>query len=438
MLTTSFIRVRAVAAVGALLLTSALPTATSSAQSADARWQPWSGCWIPEGESIGAGGSSGKYVCVVPAASAPSVDIVTLADYRVMHTERVNANGQRIAKTVDGCPGWESATWSSDSHRLFMRSEFTCSNKATVTASGIFAISDEGHWVQIQGNTVGKNSTTRVVRYQPISLQIAAGESLADSSVVRTAILESRMSINAMRQLAGESPEIPAVIEVSKQVDTPVAQAWLAEVGRQMKTADAKTLAALADAKVAPQMIDMVVALSYPERFVLQQHRQREQGANTRNPSAGADDFYSNDWNCGYGGRMTSYGYYGGGCYPSMYGSSMYGYGAAGFGYRYANYGHGYGSSFSDGYYYGSSPIIVVDRNAGKPATTGRAVNGQGYQRTGGESSGSAQKTGGYQAPASTTTSGSSGGSGGSGSGSSSGSGGGGGDRTAKARPPGK
>jgi len=69
--------------------------------------------------------------------------------------------------------------------------------------------------------------------------------------------------------------------------------------------------------------------------------------------------------------------------YGSMYDPFGYGYGyssRSGYG-----YGNGYGSRYGNGYYYGSQPIIIIDRGSGTGGAAqnsgARAVNGKGYTR---------------------------------------------------------
>ncbi|MEP6780680.1 MAG: hypothetical protein ABJC26_12370 [Gemmatimonadaceae bacterium] len=439
MISISSLQLRATKALfaGALIAVAAVP---AHAQATDGRWQPWLGCWSPDGTTtVDVGGSSFPLVCVNPVAGSPAVAIATIANKQVMHLELINATGQRVAKTVDNCPGWESATWSHDGNRLMMRSEFTCANSTVVKGSSIFAFSPDGDWLQIQGSTIGANSGSRVVRYHPSSVKLANGTVLADSAVVRVVDApEMGFAVRSMRTAAGGTvANLDALIDVAKQVDPAVSQAWLTETSQSLRL-NAKQLTLLADRGLPAPMIDLLVAMSYPERFALQPNSNRRVDDRAYAGTAASSGRMRDDWDCGYGDRMLMYGYYGNSCYPGFYGSSAYG--GYGFGNRY-----GYLSSPYDynQYYYGQQPIIIITRGSdGGPAgpARGRAVKGQGYTR----SSGSSGSSSGSSEPR-TTSSGSSTTTGGSGSGSSgkstppasTGTSGGDTGRTAKTRPPG-
>jgi hypothetical protein len=227
-----------------------------------------------------------------------------------------------------------------------------------------------------------------------------------------------------------------------KQTDTTVVQAWIAERGAKFKL-DSKQLVGLADAGVPGSVIDVIVGVSYPEHFALQQ---RPMG-----PTFG-DDLTASD------SARLAMRYLADRCNAAGYNSFVYSVGVVdpcavlygsqyrnGYGYGYGNgfgYGNGYGYSgfnsyggFNDPYGYNSgyyAPIVIVK---GDQPAHGRVVNGHGYSS--GSSSGSSASGTGSSASSSSS---------GSGSGSSSGSGsassapasssGGDGGRTAHPRPP--
>lgn len=448
---------RRTAALGGLLLAGALMAGTAAAQTPDARWLPWLGCWTSSDSpltGIPAGGSAAGLVCVVPASSGPGVVVATIANGMVVHTERMNATGVRMPKTVENCPGWESSTWSADGHRLLLRSEYVCGRDATVKGSGVFAISADGEWLQVQGSTVGRNASAYVVRYRAAGLELAdaAGAQLSDSTPVRLVTAATGMAARSARFAAGDAVRPDVVLEVSRAVEGPVAEAWVNEIGQRFAV-DAKELVRLADAGMPPKMIDLLVALSYPERFALQRSAivstANLRGGGAKGTGVGSlnTGAYDRRWDCGYGSRMLGYGYYGDSCYPGYYGYNPYGYGSAyGYGlYGYGSYGYG---GYGGGYYGGQQPIIIVPRNPDADQPRGRAVNGAGYTRgssTPARAGTSASDRETYRAPSSGSSSGSSSSSSGSASSGSSGaassppassSGSSGGDRTAKPRVP--
>lgn len=443
-------RARFLAAASAIALFATVPVASTFAQGApvaqadlsNTRWRPFSGCWVPEeNAAVGSNAVAGTMVCISPVAGTEAADVATIMNKQVLHSERVNATGARINKTVDKCPGWESATWSEDKSRLLLRSEFSCSDNLTVKGSGVFSLNADGEWIQIQGTTVGTNAGARVVRYRPADVALTAGTVLTDSAMVTTVPAEKTEGLAWFRQFTGRAPTTAAVLDLSKHVDEQVAQAWLTEVGQPIKV-NAKELVTLADAGMPASIIDLMVAMSYPERFQLQaraggDNEPRPVNANfttDKRPTCVYDRFDRFDRMYSRMDQMNCVNRYG-----SMYGVYPFGY-LSGWQYGWGNYGFGY-----DGYgrnYYGNSPIIIVTRpseGTSEPQPRGRAVKGGGYTRDTGtgsstprqatSGSGSSSGSSSSSSPSSTSTGSSSGSSG-------SGSSGGGEARTAKPRTP--
>lgn len=425
----------AAAAATALLVAAPFTSALAQVAQSQARWMPFSGCWVPEeNAAIGSSAVVGTMVCIAPVAGTQSADVATIVNRQVLHTDRINVTGAHIEKTIDKCPGWESATWSADGRRLLMRSEFACGDSVKVKGSGVFSLNADGDWVQVQGTAVGLNANARVVRYRPADVALVPGTVLTDSAMVRTVPAENGFAMMSVRQAAGAPATVAAVLDLSKQVDQQVAQAWLSEFGKPAKL-NAKDLVAMSEAGMPPELIDMMVAMSYPERFQLQ--ARDASGARPTNanfttdsrPTCNYDRFdpYDRIYDSRFD-QMNCVNRYG-----SMYGVYPFGY-LSGWRYGWGNYGYGYGRD-----YYGNSPIVIVVRNPGDgdgvAQPRGRAVKGGGYTQSPSGSS-SAPRTTSSSGSSGSSSSSSSSGSGSSSSGSSSSGSSGGEARTAKPRTP--
>lgn len=438
-------RARLMIATSASALVASLvfsPAASAQSQTVDARWQPFLGCWVPDETSaaIGTNSVSGSMICVVPVQNGPSVDIVTISNRVVTNRDRITVNGERVAKKAEECNGFETANWSADGFRIFTRSEFACGNNVNVKGSGVFALSSTGDWVQVQGSTVGLAGGARVVRFRPADVALAPGSIVSDSSVVTTVPAQSGFAQLALRSAARKPMDAKALLDMSKNVDEQVTQAWLSEFGTATKL-NARELVALADAGMPTAITDMMVAMANPERFQL---RTRSPDAAASTQLSAADQMYAQRCNLDYrfdprfdmsGSLMSEY--------DRRYCLSRYGMGPFGYfdswryglGYGYNRYGYnGYNGS---NYYYGSQPIIIVTRNPDGdiPLTRGRAVKGGGYS-SGSSGSSTPRQTQGATTSGSSSSGSSSSGSSSGGSGASS-SGGDSGARTAKPRPPG-
>jgi hypothetical protein len=268
---------------------------------------------------------------------------------------------------------------------------------------------------------VGGTTNVRVRRYRRTSTAAGAGSA--------TAVAHGALGIDD-------------VTEASAKVASPALEAALIESGARFRL-DRRALVDLDNAKVPDAVIDLMVALSYPDRF--QVERRIETSADAFPPSyAGAD--WSGIWGLGYPYFSL---------YPNYLGNYRY---------HYSPFGYAYSGLYDlySPYYYYPGAFAVGGGPAPSPAPNaadGRVVNGLGYTRirpreavpsesggTSGErSSGRAVDRGGRVSTSgysSGTSDGGSGSSSGGGSGSSSGgggsssvgSGGDGGGRTAQPR----
>lgn len=403
---------RSAVLAAALVLTSAAMAGAQNTQVAatDTRWTPWVGCWQASSRDAVtqelAPNKSMPVVCVVPIAGSPSVNLVTV-NGTTATPERVDANGTRREINREGCNGWETADFSPDAKRIYLRSEHQCTGNRTRTSTGIMSMSPNGEWLDVEGVKVEAHNGVRVVHYGRVPVPAALDADM------KAALEGNRLATTTAVLAASDSLTIANVIEATKRVDPLVVQTWLAQRGQGFGL-DAKKLTKLADAKVPANIIDVMVALSYPQTFAVNLAQAdgqivpvgQTQQVNADEPLRDGPIVYM-DWDPFY---ASSYGYY-----------SQYGY-RNGFGY----------SGFYPGYFYQGTPVIIT-RPSGTvdvpaPDTRGRMVKGSGYTRPADRADGSGSARG--------STSGSSGSSGGSTSRTSGGSSSSGGEqRTAKPRP---
>ena len=375
-------RGRFIAAAGALLAGAALLSAAAplhaQEEGRDSRWQAWLGCWQPADAPQDAQGKAPpRLVCVVPAQGASAVDIVTVADTQVVSRERVDAGGSPVPGTRERCRGWESARWSGDARRVYLRSGYACADEQQRRSSGIMAISARGEWLDVQAVTIAGRTGVRAVRYRPADLDGAIPGEVASA-------LEDLTAEAGMARVAASAPVgTEDVVEASRQVDPQTVQAWLTERGEGFSV-NGRRLAEMADAGVPSSVIDVVVALSYPRVFAVNPaSRQGEPRAEVASGGA-APVPYGYDRG-GWGFRYSPYGWDSYWPYDWGYYSR---YGPYGYGYGYG-YGHGYGYSPYGGYYgpyvgyYGDGVVITVVGGQSR----GRVVNGRGYTQNAGAGS---------------------------------------------------
>ena len=372
---------RFVAAAGPLLaamvlLASAAPLLAQGDQP-DPRWQAWLGCWQPAGAVAKLGTTLERLVCIVPAPGASAVDVVTVADTLVISRERVAATGEPIPATRERCRGWETARWSPDGRRIYLISGYACAGDVQRRSSGLMAISPQGEWLDVQAVTVGGRTGVRTLRYR------AADPSVPLPREIAAALEGVDAEAGQARVAAAAALTTADVVEVSGQVDAQVVWAWLAE-RREGFAVNARNLTEMADAGVPADVIDVVVALSYPRVFAVNPATQQGEERPEVVEGGAAPSGYGYAPSA-WGSRFSPYGWdpywgYGWGGYYSPFGYGSYGYYGPYGGYGYGSYGYPYGN----GYYGGGVIITVVGGGPIQPASHGRVVNGRGYTQSAG------------------------------------------------------
>ena len=351
--------------VGAWLI---MVVPVAAAQEVDSRWVPWVGCWRAVDET-----DTAPLLCVVPLAGEEAVEMLTVLDGQVVSREAIFTDGQQHEVSRDDCEGWEGAEFSSDSRRIYIRSELNCGAGGVRTSTGVLSMVSPFEWLDVRTMDVDGQSVPWALRYRLASR--ADFQSAGQGDLVSTQGSAVRMS-----RIAASVPiALDDVIEAAEKVSAETVQLWVVERGDPFAL-DAGRLIEVADAGVPANVIDVLVAVSYPEKFVV------NEGVPSGRPETGRrgvgyarglnpfdDPFYDPYSRYGY---YSSYGTslrYGFGNY-GRYGYGPFGYGYGGYGYGYGGYGYGYGG-------YGS-PIIVVGRRgtgASSGPTSGQVVRGGGY-----------------------------------------------------------
>jgi uncharacterized membrane protein YgcG len=215
------------------------------------------------------------------------------------------------------------------------------------------------------------NTAVRVQRYRR-----AANQQLADGT--KTPQPDANLALRASPESTTWS--IEDVIEASSKMPAEVVQASLAEI-HQPFTMNKRTLVALADGGVDSQVIDLMVALTYPKRFVVER---RGGGGSTTGVLTGNgwfDPMISSGMMMGSLSMLDCYTPFGYGyrSYYSMCGNSPYGYDYYGFN-RYTNPYGAYGGYGNYGWVdVGAITQPGVGTISGEPQGEGRAIKGVGY-----------------------------------------------------------
>lgn len=329
----------------ALGLVLAAPLAAQRAGDVDARWLPYLGCWEP------AGASDAAMLCVVPTDDPAAVELRTYDGAELADRTLLHADGRARAVERRGCSGEERTTFSDDGRRVYIHADLSCGTNVRRSSSRMLAMLASTSWIDVEALDIMGRSVAMTRRFTP-----AAEERFV--AVGLEALLQDRLALETAR--VGASGEVTAadIIDVTRNVDPEAVRAWIAERGEPVEL-DARRLVAMADAGVPEDIIDVAIAVSYPETFAVKTVRDGTTDRLGRRIPMGWD------WGYGYwdpwGFRYPYWGLY-----------SRYGYGYDGWGYG------GYWGGYWGGSY--GSRVVVVTRG---PETGGRAVKGRGYTRSG-------------------------------------------------------
>ena len=392
---------------------------TQAAATVDSRLDAWLGCWRLEDDLSG----TGARMCISPEGSG--VRLQTIAGDRRGIDEVVIPDGAVRPIADADCKGSERAHFSKDGLRVFRTTEVTCSSEGPRSLKSVAFLGPGPTWTFVQHITGDKAGPhVRVQRYRR-----AFNQNLADG----TKAVQPKGSLTVAAEQAAWSVE--DVVEASGILPAEALQAALVDA-RYGFDLTRKTLVQLDEAGVREDVIDLMVALTFPKRFVVERAGGGGSAIGVTTGMGWYDPFMSPMYAGAYGNCYSMYGYYGYRSYYNLCGYYYPGYYAY---YPYYNYGG----------WVPIGPTPPDSSGPSGPAPEGRVINGRGYTqirerspepvpiRTSGRGDGTAAgwsgNNGGNSGSSGVTSQGYSGGSSGS-SGSSSGDSG---ARVAVPRPPG-
>ena len=383
---------RPTAPLAVVLLIAGLAPWVAAAQngaSADAGWTAWLGCWellqddtraasafVPRGapRRPAPRANSDMRVCVVPDGPDAGVKMTTWAADRVVLEQSILADGTQQPLQETDCRGFQRSEWSATRRQLFTHAELECKDQPRRVVSGLTVMAAGSTWIDIQALEVAGDPTVRVRRYQRAADQ---------SSLAGSPGLAERANVESQR-LAAAPLGLDDVIEASSKVAPKAIEAMLVET-RATFNLNARALVRLQKAGVPANVTDLMVAQSFPERFVVE--RQADAGSfysySASSPFSAA--FGSSYDFSPYGYDPYGYSPYG---YPA-YGYSPYGYSP----FAYLYWSQPYGSSPS--YQFGSSGGVGAIPGRDGQTDPGRAVAGRGYTRVRPRDAGDAAQAGG-------------------------------------------
>ena len=335
------------------------PAAAEQSDGVDRHWLPWLGCWqLSEEEFQSPDGTAPlelesqevrERTSVCLAMNGPEVKMTVSEGNQLLVERAINANGTRRDIVDNECRGWEENRWSRDGHRLFTKSEIRCDDMPTRILSGISFLTSTSNWVDVQFVEMGDHQQLEVRRYNPSKSN--TGGNIGGPLGTAAAIQSS--AISQARRESAEPPDMADVMEASRSTAVRAVEALLVETEPQLSL-NSNALVGLDDAGLNHDIIDLLVAQSFPDRFVIERRGRR------------------GTWSSRQAGNFRGFGGFGGFYDPIWY-SDLYPYYITPLGSRY------WGGRYNP-YFYGStvmSPFVIIPNLQG----SARAVNGSGYTR---------------------------------------------------------
>lgn len=345
-------RFRGVAMLALATLVATAPASLDAqTRAASQGWTPYLGCWEPQGADVEEG-----VLCFVEGTTG--VEMLTLVDGEVAYREPFQADGRPHEIEQEGCNGTESAWFSADLKRLYTLSDVSCEGDAPRRTTGIISMPERGLWLDVRASETDDETLAWSRWYQ------RTGDRVLEEAGVRPSRHGAIFGTGGPRAAFRSAIAVDDVVDASRNVHAKAVSAWIAEVGQEFRGLDGDDLIRLDDEGVDADVIDVVVAVSFPDRFSVTAGGSLEEAedAGIREPAPRAGRFGF----IGYDPYYYGYGY-------SPFWSSRYS--------HYSPFGY-YGSPF--GYYGGwwggrTYVPIAVDVNPTTRAP-GRVVAGKGYR----------------------------------------------------------
>jgi hypothetical protein len=218
----------------------------------------WVGCWEPwedDGDSKAAFPRN-QMVCLEPGPSPHLLTRRSVVDGWVVSVQTLRIDGSPLALSENGCEGWDRAQPSREGRRLYLQAEAVCDPGRRRHMSGAWMLLPHQRWLEIQVVRVENVLEVTVERRRAVSTR-RLGRPGAIPMAVET------------ERLAAAAPlTVEDVLEALAHVDPAVVEAMLFET-RPSFAMRSSLLIELADNGVPERILDLMVAMSFPDHFVV-------------------------------------------------------------------------------------------------------------------------------------------------------------------------
>jgi hypothetical protein len=248
----------------------------------------WLGCWDVLADPEDASQESPRerqMICVAQGDTPKALDMTVLVDNEIVSKETIVTDGSRQPVSDGGCDGWIRSVLSEDRRRIYLQSEATCVDGGLKNLTGASMMVAGERWIDIHALWADGEREVLIQRYRPVDADIPRLPGALPTAM------------HTIRRAAAARLTVEDVIEALRVVDPAVVEAMLLESDASFGI-DSDLLLQLDDVGVPNEVIDLMVALSFPDYFSV------EGGTVTRQPEV----YYGGYWSPWY--PYYGYGHY--------------------------------------------------------------------------------------------------------------------------------
>lgn len=296
-----------VALVSTVVAVSAVPADADDGE-AFAGTMAWVGCWRPISDEGGEADASAleQKLCIENRPDQRALALRAIAGDEVQSEEVLVVDGSRHPVAANECEGWRRIRLSGDGQRLYLNSETTCRGGRTTFLDSASLILSSERWVDISVSRVGDSRELLVRSFELLSSSVS-GEDPPDQFVPLpwSPLPERNLTPEESSRVAATAPlDEDDVLEALATLDAAVVEAMLVQTGSRFAI-DSDLLIMLADASVPNNVIDLMMALSYPQYFEIQDRtvERRDPPPSSVQSGWGPSPFYWWPYGYGYGYR---------------------------------------------------------------------------------------------------------------------------------------
>jgi hypothetical protein len=227
---------------------------------ADSSIEPWIGVWTLSAERILDNAKepiSQSTVEIQPASDAKGIQISRKTSNQSDVKEVLILDGSKQPLNINNCSGWQISRWLPETGVIIGSSEVNCKDSGSFLTSNMKLMLSPYQMVDILGVKAG-NQTRVATRRLHFDRELQSTK-------------ESRPDVAgiAARTAASAPWNLTDVIHLSKLINDQVLQAALVEKKARL-TIDSKSLKQMRSANLSKETIDLLIALAFPNEFMVQ------------------------------------------------------------------------------------------------------------------------------------------------------------------------